>query len=155
MVHNVHMNRRNFLGSLAVLPFFSSRIKAADTTPNKVLMRNSWDILSPKEITEAGFALVTTPTFLVDDQNYCIVTKKLHLWLPPERVGHPISDECKLEAICQINVIGFTHVYSVKFNESPVYNPTTFESAGHMAFVRGATIHWYRGSVYEATTRKV
>jgi hypothetical protein len=161
------MNRRNFLGSLAVLPFFGSLAKSADTKPKKVVMSSmygtlgkNWDILTPQEIIDAGFVLVTTHVFIADDQNYCIKTKKLTLWLPPEGVeaftaGRKLFWGCKEEAIRQIKQMGFTHVYSVRFNESPLYNVSTCESMGHMAFVRGANVFWYRGSVYEAACRKV
>ena len=183
------MNRRNFFGSLAVLPFIGSIVKAADLSPKKTVVntecfydgrmgRDSWAILSPYEIIEAGFVLVTTPASIVDDQAYCIKTKKLDLWLPPERVEaftsrrgldkdedlrwittgvtqFTFGKDFKEEAIRQIKQIGFTHVYSVKFNESPMYNVQTCESMGHMAFVRGAALHWYRGSVYEAASRRV
>jgi hypothetical protein len=163
------MNRRNFFGSLAVLPFIGSLVKAADFKPKKVIMSsmygtmgkiNRWDILSPQEIADAGFVWVVHPVFTADDQSYCIKTKKLHLWLPPEGVeaftsGRELFWGCKEEAIRQIKLIGFTHVYSVSFNPSPVYNPTTCESLGHMAFVRGANVFWYRGSVYEAAVNRV
>ena len=151
------MNRRNFLTALFAVPAVAAVAKVSPEQPKQKIvmssmygtMGNRWDILTPREITKAGFAYVNTPTFLVDDQPYCITTRKLHLWLPPERVGKPIPEEVKIEAISQINDLGFTHVYSVKFNESPVYDPINFESRGHMAFVRGFTVHWYRGSVYE------
>lgn len=123
-------------------------------------MGKNWDILSPQEIINAGFSLVTCPVFYADDQSYCIKTKKLHLWLPPEGVeaftsGRKLFWGCKEEAIRQIKLIGFTHVYSVKFNESPIYNVQTGESIGHMAFVRGAKVFWYRGSAYEAAVNRV
>ena len=161
------MNRRNFFGSLAVLPFVGSLVKATDTNPKKVVMSSmygtmgkNWDILSPHEIVGAGYKLAVAPCFIENGQSYCIKTKKLTLWMPPEHVeafnsGHEIKG-CKEEAIRQIKQIGFTHVYSVKFNESPVYNVQTCESMGHMAFVRGATVYgWYapagiaRGSEYD------
>ena len=152
------MNRRNFFTTLVALPVIGAAVKALgiQSEPSKKVimsttygkMEKNWYILSPKEIMEAGFVLVTTPTFMSDDQVYCIKTKKLTLWLPPERVEAFTSgserDGFKQEAIKQIKAGGFTHVHSVKFNESPLYNVTTCESLGHMAFVRGATVYqWY------------
>lgn len=118
----------------------------------------TWDILSPYEIKKAGFVLVDRPVFVADDQNYCIKTSKMKLWLPPEQVesytsGQNLGD-FKNAAVKELKEMGFTHVYSVQFNESPIYDPTTMESRGHMAFVRGARIHWYPGSVYEQATRR-
>ena len=147
------MNRRNFLGSLAVLPVIGSIVNAVEIKPKKVIMSSmygtlgrNWEILTPQEIIDAGFVLVTTPVFIADDQNYCIKTKKLTLWLPPEGVeaftaGGKLFWGCKEEAIRQIKQMGFTHVYSVRFNESPLYNVSTCESMGHMALVRGAKVY--------------
>lgn len=105
-----------------------------------VLGTDAWFILTPRELKKAGFKVVETPVFPANGQNYCIKTKKLDLWLPPEKVGEPVSREHKEAAIQQIRQIGFTHIYCVKFNEAPLYDVTTCKSIGHMAFVRGATV---------------
>lgn len=155
------MNRRNFFGSLAVLPFIGSLVKASEPKPAQKIpmatmygrLMKTWDILSPHEIREAGFALVDRPVFIADDQNYCIKTYKMKLWLPPEQVEAYTAglklNPYKEAAIKELKEAGITHIYSVQFNECPVYDPMTFESRGHMAFVRGAKIYWYPGSVFQ------
>lgn len=164
------MNRRNFLTALFALPAVAAVAKVAPEQPKQKIIMSStygtlgknWDILSPQEIADAGFVWVVHPTFYVGDQSYGIKTKELHLhlWLPPEGVeaftmGRKLFRGCKEEAIRQIKQIGFTHVYSVKFDESPLYNVQAGESIGHMAFVRGANVFWYRGSAYEAAVNRV
>lgn len=147
MCYSWRMNRRGFLGSMVGLPLAAMFAQAVPQKPQKLQMStlygqlgDSWFILTPQELRKAGFEVVETPVFPANGQNYCIKTKKLHLWLPPERVGAPIPRECKEEAIRQIRQIGFTHIYCVKFNESPIYDVPTCKSIGHMAFVRGATV---------------
>ncbi len=142
------MNRRGFLGSLVGVPMAAMFAQAIPTRPQKLQMStlygtlgtDAWFILTPRELAQAGFEVVETPVFPANGQNYCIKTKKLHLWLPPERVGEPVPKECKTEAVRQIKQIGFTHIYCVKFNEAPIYDVPTGKSIGHMAFVRGATV---------------
>jgi hypothetical protein len=157
------MLRRNFLKSLLCIPAVVSALPSEakpavemrkiemSSTYGRLMKR--WDILSENDILKNGFALVLRPVFTADDQNYCIKTFKMKLWLPPEQVESYTSGEgvqpYKDAAIKELKEMGITHIYSVQFNESPIYNPSNCESLGHMAFVRGAKIYWYPGSIFQ------
>ena len=97
--------------------------KAETPAVKKVIMSSmygsmgNWDILTPQQIVDAGFQLVTTPTFTVDDQTYCIKTKKLTLWMPPENLERFMSGDkagCQAAAIKEIKALsrGFS-VHSI------------------------------------------
>jgi len=148
------MNRRNFLTSLAALPFVgvlssaTSDVGNVKDNTNTIYdvngPRSPWTIMSPIEIVEAGFIYVNVPVFLIKNTSYAVKTTKLNLWLEAERVEafrNKTEDfYYKQLAAAQISILGLTHVYSVEFSPYPLYNVMTNKPSGHLAFVRGSKV---------------
>ena len=145
------MNRRNFLGSLAVLPFFGSLAKSADTKPKKVVMSSMYGtmrqpldpfmIMSAYDIGDAGFAFTDTPTFEAYGEIYSVKLWKLKVACCGIPDIHAIH-RARLQAVGEITRLGITHVHSVRFFESPIIMPDW--SHRYCAYVRGARVRpWY------------
>jgi hypothetical protein len=164
------MNRRNFLGSLAVLPFFGSLVKAVGVTPEPlpepplptpISPWEGWDnypILTEEEIKQY-WELVNTPCFpaLGFDgtvKGFVVKTRKMKIVVTQpvidqaRRVGY-FPNEIKYRAIEEIRRSGVTHVYAVFICNCPIYDPQTF-TAYYGAMFRGATVPtWFAPAAYK------
>ena len=141
------MNRRNFLGSLAVLPFFGSLVKGADTNPKKVVMSSMYGylgddirklmILNPAEMRRNGLTPVETPCFIENRIPYCVKTWRLKTYCDGAPDMRAIIGAKRL-VLFEIQRLQLTHVYCVAFNPAPIWMHDG--AIRYAAFVRGCRL---------------
>ena len=141
------MNRRNFFGSLAVLPFIGSLVKAADLKPKKVIMSSMYGylgddirklmILNPAELRRNGFTPVATPCFIEENIPYVIKTWRLKTYCDGAPDMWAIINAKKM-VLFEIKRLQLTHIYCVAFNPAPIWMHDN--APRYSTFVRGCRL---------------
>jgi len=150
----VFMNRRNFLETVAAVPFISAVIPKSILKKDVIVeeeksifnpsvlsidVSDKSSILTPPEIINAGFKYVKTLTFEENGKSYFVKTVGIPLRLPVTPPGTPIPENVKERVIREIRKIGFTHIYDVRLIEVGIYEKDSL-IVNHRSYVSGATI---------------
>ena len=144
------LNKRSFLKSLSVLPFIpfvntNGNIKNNQTLPNNTITiptdnnntNNIHHILTPDEISQAGFIYVPTPTFKYNNQIYTVRIIKTKLTIDKSYYWKYDLHPKIIQYLYQIN---FTHIHSVfSCPNMPIINPITFDKF-YPIFAKGVRI---------------
>ena len=142
------MNRRNFLTSLAALPFVGALTTLGNSAPKALpstfdpmtMCVDRYQIFTPAEIARR-WNYVSLPAFLIGDQGYCVKTRRLKLILREGLLGTEYGRRGAQQiASTEINRLGLTHIYWVGFGESPIAFSDYKEQPCYAAFVRGAIV---------------
>lgn len=142
------MNRRRFLSSLVALPVIGSAVKALGITlllPTEnnldkrfVPEQNQLSIFTPEEISRY-WKYVDTVVFREGEGFYTVRQCKLPVRSDENFLKNYKGYQHMAKVACrtEINIIGFTHVQSVKW--VTFYNPKTIKPF-YIAYVYGATV---------------